>query len=122
MAKYYGNIGFAVQVETSPGIWSDSIVERPYKGDILRNTRRYDNGESINDNITLGNSFSVVSDTFLYSHIPAMRYLEYMGCKFKVNSVDISDRPRAIISVGGVYVSSESEAGSTGSIGGNTGE
>ena len=40
MAKYYGNIGFAVQAETSPGIYEDVIEDRPYKGDVLSNTRR----------------------------------------------------------------------------------
>lgn len=105
MAKYYGNIGFAVQAETSPGIYEDVIEDRPYKGDILSNSRRWDNNsESINDNFVVQNKFSIVSDAFLYSHIPAMRYLEYLGSKFKIVSVSI-DRPRVEITVGGVYVS-----------------
>ena len=103
MAKYYGMIGFATQEETKPGIWEDVIEERPYKGDVLRNGRRYDRAEGINDNFTITNQFSIVSDAFLYSHIPALRYLEYMGSKFKIASADL-DRPRVIISVGGVYV------------------
>lgn len=104
MAKYYGMIGFATQEETKPGIWEDVIVERPYKGDVLRNGRRYDRSEDINDNFTITNQFSIVSDAFLYSHVPALRYLEYMGSKFKIVSAEI-DRPRVTISVGGVYVS-----------------
>lgn len=104
MAKYYGNIGFAVQAETSPGVWEDVIEERPYKGDVLSNSRRFDPSENINDDFVLSNRFSVISDTFLYSHIPAMRYLEFMGSKFKIVSVTV-DRPRVDISVGGVYVS-----------------
>lgn len=104
MAKYYGMIGFATQEETKPGIWEDVIVERPYKGDVLRNGRRYDRSENINDDFTITNQFSIVSDAFLYSHIPALRYLEYMGSKFKIVSAEI-DRPRVTISVGGVYVS-----------------
>jgi hypothetical protein len=103
MAKYHGNIGFAVQVETRPGIWEDVIEDRPYKGDVLSNVRRWDPSENINDDFTISNRFSVISDAFLYSHIPAMRYIEYMGTKFKISSVNI-DRPRVEISVGGVYV------------------
>lgn len=103
MAKYYGMIGFATQEETKPGIWEDVIEERPYKGDVLRNGRRYDRSEDINDNFTITNQFSIVSDAFLYSHVPALRYLEYMGSKFKIVSTEL-DRPRVIISVGGVYV------------------
>lgn len=103
MARYYGNIGFAIQVETKPGIWEDVIEHRPYKGDVITNVRRWDPSENINDDFTISNRFSVISDAFLYSHVPAMRYIEYMGCKFKITSVNIN-RPRVEISVGGVYV------------------
>ena len=103
MAKYHGLIGFAVQEETSPGIWEDVIDPRPYKGDVVSNSRRYDPSENINDDMVLSNRFSIVSDAFLYSHIPAMRYLEYLGTKFKITSVSI-ERPRVEITVGGVYV------------------
>lgn len=108
MAKYYGHIGFATQVESEPGIWTDVIEKRPYKGDILRSGRRYEASENINDNFTITNSFSIISDAFLYSHIPAMRYIEYLGTKFKITSVEI-ERPRVTISVGGVYVSGDEE-------------
>ena len=108
MAKYYGMIGFAIQEETRPGVWEDIIEKRPYKGDILHSGRRYDNSENINDNVTLTNRFSIISDAYLYSHIPALRYLEYMGEKFKITSVEI-DRPRVTISVGGVYVAGDEE-------------
>lgn len=108
MAKYYGHIGFATQVESEPGIWIDAIERRPYKGDILRSGRRYESSDNINDKFTINNSFSIISDAFLYSHIPAMRYIEYLGAKFKITSVDI-ERPRVTISVGGVYVSEDSE-------------
>lgn len=121
MAKYYGNIGFATQVETSPGIWEDVITSRPYKGDVVRSSRRWDNATNINDNFVVNNQFSIISDAFLYSHIPAMRYLEYMGAKFKITSVDI-ERPRVLIHVGGVYVSSDETPDASGETGGTTGE
>ena len=81
MAKYYGNIGFAVQEESEPGIWEDVITSRPYKGDVLRNGRRWETTDNINDDFVITNQFSIIADTFLYSHIPSMRYLEYMGVK-----------------------------------------
>lgn len=109
MARYHGNIGFAIQVEDAPGIWVDEIEERPYKGDIIRGGRRFDNSENINDDFTITNVFSVISDAFLYSHIPAMRYIEYLGSKFKIVSVEV-ERPRVEIRVGGVYVSGDSSS------------
>lgn len=108
MAKYYGKIGFATQAETRPGVWEDAIVDRPYKGDVMHSGRRWDQGESINDNVTLTNKFSIISDSYLYSHIPDLRYLTYNKVKFKITSVEI-DRPRVTISVGGVYVSGDDE-------------
>lgn len=108
MARYFGGIGFAVQEETRPGVWEDVIEERPYKGEVLHSGRRWDASENINDNVTLTNRFSIVSDAYLYSHIPAMRYLKYHGTKFKITSVEI-DRPRVTISVGGVYVAGNEE-------------
>lgn len=112
MARYCGKIGFATQVETKPGIWEDVIEDRVYKGDVLRNSRRNENSSGINDNFALSNSFSIISDAYLYSHIPAMRYLEYLGSKFKIVSADI-DRPRVTIGVGGVYVSGDSTSGNS---------
>lgn len=121
MAKYYGMLGFATQVETRPGIWEDAIEERPYKGDVVRSARRYDRSDGLNDDFVVNNTFSIISDAFLYSHIPALRYLEYLGSKFKITSVDI-DRPRITISVGGVYVSGNSSSEPSDSVGGDTGE
>ena len=40
MAKWYGMIGYGKTVETSPSVFTEKIVERPYYGDIGRDTRR----------------------------------------------------------------------------------
>ena len=46
MAKYCGNVGFVESVEASPGIWEYQTIERPYRGDVLRNTRRWERRDS----------------------------------------------------------------------------
>lgn len=120
MAKFYGKIGFATYKETSPGIWEEEIEERPYRGDALRSIRRWDGSENIHDDFSLNNTFSIVSDTYLYSHLPAIRYVEYMGAKFKVTSAEI-ERPRVLLTLGGVYVPGDLQAGTTGETGGTTG-
>lgn len=108
MSKYYGNIGFSVLQQTRRGVWEETIEERPYKGDILHTGRRFENSENINDDVVITNRFSIISDAYLYSHVPALRYLVYMGTKFKITSVEL-DRPRLTISVGGVYVTGNEE-------------
>lgn len=102
MAKFYGGIGFSVDVETSPGVFTPQSVERPYYGDVLRNTNRVQNGESINDDITLDNKLSIVADAFAYENFQHLRYVKWMGAFWKINSVDVQ-RPRLILSIGGVY-------------------
>ena len=41
MAKWYGVIGYADNVEVEPGLWEDSIVEKPYFGDLTRETSEF---------------------------------------------------------------------------------
>ena len=107
MSKFYGTIGFAVITESAPGVWQDSIVTRNYYGDILRNTRQYQSGDSLNDNLNISNEFSIIADPFAYENFHSMKYVEYMGIKWKVSNIDASQRPRLILTVGGVYNESQ---------------
>ena len=102
MAKYYGQVGYAVTTETSPGIWEESIIEKNYYGDLIRNNRRLSNGEGTNDNIEISNTISILADPFAKQNIYAMRYATFQGTKWKVASVDV-DYPRLNLSLGGIY-------------------
>ena len=103
MAKWYGKIGFSEgTVETRPGIWEESIVERSYFGDLVRNSRRLQPTDQRNDNLNIANEISIVADPFANQNFHAMRYVEFMGAKWKVSNVEVQ-YPRLILSVGGVY-------------------
>ena len=103
MAKFCGIIGYATQVEISPGVWQDKIIERGHQGDILDNTGRWTSStDSTNDNLSLGNKFSIMASPYILKNHHSMRYIEFMGVKWKITSVDYK-HPRLIISVGGVY-------------------
>lgn len=102
MAKYYGAIGYGTTEETSPGVWTESIVERNYYGDVLRNTKKWEKGDGLNDNLNIGNSFSIVADAYAYEHFFAIRYITWMGTRWKVTDVEV-ERPRLTINIGGVY-------------------
>lgn len=103
MARYYGVIGFSDgSSETSPGVWDETIVERPYYGDVVRNTRRLQSGEYLNDNITVTNEISIVSDPYALQNFHAIRYIAWMGTKWKVSSVEVQ-YPRLILSIGDEY-------------------
>lgn len=102
MAKFYGMIGYAETVETKPGIWEEQITERSYYGDLIRNTRKLQTSEGVNDDVNLSNEISIVADPFAYQNFHSMRYVEYMGAKWKIINVEVQ-HPRLILSVGGVY-------------------
>lgn len=106
MAKWYGNIGFADFVEVAPGVHSETITERPYYGDVIRNTRKLQSSGGVNDNVNIGNQISVVADPYATDHIYDMRCVEYLGNKWKVTDVDVQ-YPRLILSLGGLYTDGE---------------
>lgn len=103
MAKYYGAIGYAETVETEPGDWNEEITERNYYVDVIRNTRRLESSGNLNDNINVSNEFSIVADPYANENFHSMRYIEFMGTKWKITSVDATRYPRLILTVGGIY-------------------
>lgn len=102
MAKWYGKIGYAETQETEPGIWEELITERAYFGDAIRNTRLLQNSGNINDNVNVGNQISIIADPYAVQNFHVMRYVEYMGSKWKVSNVEVQ-YPRLILTVGGLY-------------------
>lgn len=102
MAKFCGKIGFIETQETSPGVWTEIVIERIYYGDLLRNTRRLDSSEYLNDNLSISNQISIVADPYAYENFHSIKYAEFMNAKWKVISVDVQ-YPRLILDLGGVY-------------------
>lgn len=102
MAKYCGKIGFATTKETKPGVWKEQITERLYYGDMTRNTRRLQTSGNLNDNIVIANELSIVADPYANENFHAMRYVEFMGTKWKITSVEVQ-YPRLILTLGDGY-------------------
>lgn len=105
--KFYGVVGYCESVEGTgdhKGAWRpDVFSERPYYGDVTRNTRRWENnGDSTNDDLNVNNTISIVADAYAYEHFFAMKYVEWMGTKWKVTNVEVQ-RPRLILTIGGVW-------------------
>lgn len=102
MAKYYGKIGYALTKETAPSVWEEEIVEKPFCGEQLNTKSKWQTSSHLNDNIDITNQLSIIADPFAYQNFFNIRYVEYLGHKWKVDSVEIQ-RPRLILSIGGVY-------------------
>jgi hypothetical protein len=104
MTRFYGAIGYgnAIENPSGSGIWVDDIVEYSYYGDVVRNIRRLEPGENLNDNISVQNSISVVADSYAEQNFFAIRYIEWNGFKWTVTSVEVRP-PRLILSLGEPY-------------------
>lgn len=102
MAKFFGSIGFSETIETSPSIWEEVVTERNYYGDIRKHGRRLEEGSNINDDVVIKNVISIVSDPYATGNIYKMRYLVWMGVKWKISSVEV-EFPRLILTLGGIY-------------------
>jgi len=102
MNKYFGKIGFAITEETKPGIWKEQITEREYYGDVLRDYANRTSGQGLNDDIMINNQISIISDPFAYNNYSSIKYVEWMGAKWKCRSVEVK-YPRLLLSLGGVY-------------------
>lgn len=102
MAKYYGKIGFAESVESAPGVHVEKIVDRNYYGELVRNSRRLQSANQFNDNINISNEISIVADPYADKNFHMMRYIEFMGTKWKISNVEVQP-PRLILTAGGVW-------------------
>ena len=102
MAKFYGPVGYVSTTETTPGVWQEVATEINYFGDELKNTKQYQSGDDLNDDLRINNTISIVADPFALQNFHAMRYIKWMGSSWKITNV-LVQRPRLILTIGGVY-------------------
>lgn len=103
MAKFYGPIGFAEMVETSPGVFQPQITERGYYCEVISfNSNWTSSSDSTNDDLIIDNQFSILADPFASQKFHTMKYIEFMGAKWKIKKVQ-PKYPRLILTTGGVY-------------------
>lgn len=102
MAKFCGKIGFAESKEINPGVWVDEITERQYYGELRRLQRSSQTTERLNDEIRITNEVSIIADPYVNENLNSIRYVEFMGARWKVTSVEVVF-PRLNLTIGGVY-------------------
>lgn len=102
--KFYGEIGYGETVETpsGSGVYEDVIVEYSYYGDVERNTRRLQEGEYLNNDLTVNNQISIVADAYANEHFFAIRYIKWAGTRWIISDVEVRS-PRLILRMGAVY-------------------
>lgn len=105
MAKFYGEIGYSqdtVEEPSGSGIWVDQMIEFPYFGDVVRNTRRLEDGEGLNSDISVDNNISIVADQYANEHFSQIRYIRWMSQLWTVTKVEVK-APRLLLTLGEVY-------------------
>lgn len=104
MARFFGEVGYGESVETPPdsGVWVDEMTEFPYQGDIIRNTRKLEDNDRVNGDITVANSISIVADEYAFEHFFNIKYVRWSGVLWTVSSVEVR-APRLILSLESVY-------------------
>ena len=106
MGKWFGRIGYAEQLETTPGVWEEKTSERQYYGDVVRNVRKLEPSGEVNDNINVSMEISIVADPYAIQNFHTMRYIEFMGSLWKIYNVEVN-YPRLILTIGGLYTNVE---------------
>ena len=103
MAKWFGKIGFDQgTVETTPGVWKPSIVEKSSFGDVQRNSRRLQTSDKVNDDLNISNEISIVADPYANENFHKIRWAMFMKTKWKVTDVEVQ-YPRLILTLGGEW-------------------
>jgi len=101
--RFYGAVGYADSVQTTPGVWTDVITEIMYYGDVIRASRRLEAPSQVpptlNANLTLENSFSIMADAEAYENFMKMRYVCWQGVNWTITNVSV-ERPRLILTIG----------------------
>lgn len=101
MTRFSGKVGYANTIR-SGGVVENVITERILTGDELRNTRYFADDNSILGKVSFQTRLSVVADAYALENFKNIRYVEWAGSLYNVDSVQ-PERPRLILVVGDKY-------------------
>lgn len=102
MAKFFGPVGYKTTIETVPGVWSETILERMYYGDVIRNSIKLQAANKVNSDLSVGNSISIVSDAYALNNFTTILYVKWLEAYWTVADVSV-DPPRLILRLGELY-------------------
>ena len=102
MTRFSGKVGYGETVETAPGVNEDVITEFTYYGEVVRNSLKFREGESVNNDLSVSNSISIVADAYANEHFSLIRYVVWAGTYWIVSEIEFQ-RPRLLLRLGGVY-------------------
>ena len=100
--RFFGKVGYVTTETYDYGVSMPQVAERNYFGDVLELSTRWKDTENLNDDITVSHRISILADPYAYENFPHIKYVTWMGARWNVSSIKV-ERPRLILSLGGVY-------------------
>ena len=103
MTRFYGAVGYSYTVESVPGVAENKIIERLYYGDVLGNTGKLVESDNLNPDLAIQGQISIVADPFAFTNFMLIKYVTWMGVRWKPSTIDATRPPRIILRLGEVY-------------------
>lgn len=101
--KFVGKVAFWEEdVEVRPDVYKPKIIERSYTGDVLRDNRKFQSNNTQNEEFSVNNQISILSDLYMQNKWPSIRYVVWNGTKLKVKNVNVGF-PRITLELGGEW-------------------
>ena len=100
--RFYGEVGYAPTIVDDYGVAKKSIIKRNYYGTVEDLTSRWQDDEKLNGDIRVSHRISIIADPYALENFPYIRYVEWMGTRWEVKSVEVKF-PRLVLALGGVY-------------------
>ena len=102
MPKIHCEVGYETFEDTGLGDYEPVVTKRHYKGDLITVSKSFNQNEGINDDLRVSNRISLIADAYAYDHFFGIVYVYWAGQRWKVSNVTV-ERPRLILTLGGVY-------------------
>ena len=77
-------------------------INEHYTGDVITHSIKRQNSESVNQNINISSSISIIANPFANKHCSEMTYITYMGAKWKISDIS-PEFPRLKLTIGDLY-------------------
>lgn len=100
--RFHGIVGYGETVDKGVGVHGLVVREQDYYGNVLQNTKTFEDGDEVNPNVRVGNQISIIADQYAVEHFFAIIYVMWMGVLWSVRKVEVKS-PRLILSLGSVY-------------------
>lgn len=100
--RYSGKLGLAQQSEVRPGIWEETVTEKPILGKVEQRTEALAGSSSVIPEYRTTTSISVLSRGPDQLNNADIRYVVYMGVRWTVVSM-VYEYPHLVLYIGEKY-------------------